>query len=182
MLWCFSNHSVGLFGKLQQVMQGEKETDLEFLKLQTKASPNSKTLQLLIFLYLFCRKHACSWKWNCVDWQTIVLCKTKKFVLVYHCLFLVFSSYVSSDEPTCLNVKILSRYLDAKLIVCHVSPSKDTEVKFEPISSCTCTNSLEIFLWYFSHTHTLSVCKWMFWREDSNQEWDFNQDLTASVF
>ncbi|KAK9222629.1 hypothetical protein WN944_011065 [Citrus x changshan-huyou] len=64
---------VGLFGKLQQVMQSEKETDLEFLKLQTKASPN--------------------------------------------------------NEPTCLNVKILSRYLDAKLIVCHVSPSKDTEVK-----------------------------------------------------
>ncbi|KAH9745162.1 kinetochore protein [Citrus sinensis] len=62
---------VGLFGKLQQVMQSEKETDLEFLKLQTKASPN--------------------------------------------------------NEPTCLNVKILSRYLDAKLIVCHVSPSKDTE-------------------------------------------------------
>lgn len=157
-------------------MQSEKETDLEFLKLQTKASPNSKTLQLLIFLFLFCRKHACSWKWNCGDSQTILLCKTKKFVLVYHCLFLVFSSYVSSDEPTCLNVKILSRYLDAKLIVCHVSPSKDTEVKFEPISSCTCTNSLEIFLWYFSHTHTLSVCKWMFWREDSNQ------DLTASVY
>ncbi|KAH9745167.1 kinetochore protein [Citrus sinensis] len=72
-------------------------------------------------------KHACSWKWNCGDSQTILLCKTKKFVLVYHCLFLVFSSYVSSDEPTCLNVKILSRYLDAKLIVCHVSPSKDTE-------------------------------------------------------
>ncbi|KAH9793608.1 kinetochore protein [Citrus sinensis] len=72
-------------------------------------------------------KHACSWKWNSGDSQTILLCKTKKFVLVYHCLFLVFSSYVSSDEPTCLNVKILSRYLDAKLIVCHVSPSKDTE-------------------------------------------------------
>lgn len=73
-------------------------------------------------------------------------CARQKSLCVYHCLFLVFSSYVSSDEPTCLNVKILSRYLDAKLIVCHVSPSKDTEVKFEPISSCTCTNSLEIFL------------------------------------
>lgn len=66
---------VGLFGKLQQVMQSEKETDLDFLELQTKASPNN----------------------------------------------------VSSDEPTCLNVKILSRYLDAKLIVCHVSSSKDIE-------------------------------------------------------
>lgn len=62
---------VGLFGKLQQVMQSEKETDVDFLKLQTRVSPN--------------------------------------------------------NEPTCLNVKILSRYLDAKLIVCHVSSSKDIE-------------------------------------------------------
>ncbi|XP_062018673.1 uncharacterized protein LOC133735281 isoform X2 [Rosa rugosa] len=55
----------GLFGKLQQVVQSEKETDIEFLKkIQGGASEN---------------------------------------------------------DPNCKDVKILSKYLDAKLTVCHCS-------------------------------------------------------------
>ncbi|PRQ26315.1 hypothetical protein RchiOBHm_Chr6g0293271 [Rosa chinensis] len=55
----------GLFGKLQQVVQSEKETDIEFLKkIQEGASEN---------------------------------------------------------DPNCMDVKILSKYLDAKLTVCHCS-------------------------------------------------------------
>ncbi|XP_007050843.2 PREDICTED: uncharacterized protein LOC18613511 isoform X1 [Theobroma cacao] len=58
--------STGLFGKLQQVMQREKETDTLFLKkLQNGAS--------------------------------------------------------LKNEPSCITVKIVSRYLDAKLTVCHCS-------------------------------------------------------------
>ncbi|KAM5563980.1 hypothetical protein ABKV19_018542 [Rosa sericea] len=56
----------GLFGKLQQVVQSEKETDIEFLKkIQEGAS--------------------------------------------------------ESNDPNCMDVKILSKYLDAKLTVCHCS-------------------------------------------------------------
>ncbi|XP_062018677.1 uncharacterized protein LOC133735281 isoform X5 [Rosa rugosa] len=56
----------GLFGKLQQVVQSEKETDIEFLKkIQGGAS--------------------------------------------------------ESNDPNCKDVKILSKYLDAKLTVCHCS-------------------------------------------------------------
>ncbi|KAJ0111051.1 hypothetical protein Patl1_01047 [Pistacia atlantica] len=65
---------VGLFGKLQQVMQSEKLKDMNFLNLQSRASPNN---------------------------------------------------------PSCMDVRILSRYLDAKLIVCRVSSVKDIEVIFE---------------------------------------------------
>lgn len=54
---------IGLFGQLQQVVQSEKESDMEFLKnIENGANQN---------------------------------------------------------EPSCIDVKILSRYLDAKLTVCH---------------------------------------------------------------
>ncbi|KAJ7977529.1 Kinetochore protein [Quillaja saponaria] len=55
----------GIFGKLQQVMQIEKERDLTFLKLQSVANTN--------------------------------------------------------NEPGCIDVNILARYLDAKLTVCYCS-------------------------------------------------------------
>ncbi|XWS36204.1 hypothetical protein CRYUN_Cryun20dG0065100 [Craigia yunnanensis] len=64
--------SIGLFGKLQQVMQREKETDTHFLKkLQNGAS--------------------------------------------------------LKNEPSCITVKIMSRYLDAKLMVCYCSFVKTIE-------------------------------------------------------
>ncbi|XP_050139336.1 uncharacterized protein LOC126615549 isoform X1 [Malus sylvestris] len=56
---------IGLFGQLQQVVQSDKESDMEFLKnIENRANQN---------------------------------------------------------EPSCIDVKILSRYLDAKLTVCHCS-------------------------------------------------------------
>ncbi|XVF32736.1 hypothetical protein REPUB_Repub17cG0108900 [Reevesia pubescens] len=71
--------SIGLFGKLQQVLQREKETDTHFLKnLQNGAS--------------------------------------------------------LKDEPSCMAVKILSRYLDAKLTVCYCSFVKTVEGFWQPES------------------------------------------------
>ncbi|KAM1169571.1 hypothetical protein TB2_030875 [Malus domestica] len=56
---------IGLFGQLQQVVQSDKESDMEFLNnIENRANQN---------------------------------------------------------EPSCIDVKILSRYLDAKLTVCHCS-------------------------------------------------------------
>ncbi|XP_021281336.1 uncharacterized protein LOC110414464 isoform X2 [Herrania umbratica] len=71
--------STGLFGKLQQVMQSEKETDTLFLKkLQDGAS--------------------------------------------------------LKNEPSCITVKIVSRYLDAKLTICHCSFVKIIEGFWQPES------------------------------------------------
>ncbi|EOX95000.1 Uncharacterized protein TCM_004584 isoform 1 [Theobroma cacao] len=71
--------STGLFGKLQQVMEREKETDTLFLKkLQNGAS--------------------------------------------------------LKNEPSCITVKIVSRYLDAKLTVCHCSFVKIIEGFWQPES------------------------------------------------
>ncbi|KAK2654338.1 hypothetical protein Ddye_014194 [Dipteronia dyeriana] len=72
---------IGLFGRLQQVMQSEKSIDMDFLKLQATAKPN--------------------------------------------------------NERSCINVKILSRYLDAKLTVCRCSSGRDTEVRFETKNKLT---------------------------------------------
>ncbi|OMO81860.1 hypothetical protein COLO4_23399 [Corchorus olitorius] len=69
--------SVGLFGKLQQVMQREKETDAHFLK---------KLLNGTSLKY----------------------------------------------EPSCITVKILSRYLDAKLTVCYCSFVQTIEGFWQP--------------------------------------------------
>ena len=42
----------GIFGKLQQVMQKEKESDMEFWrKLQAGASANSKTFAFTLFSF-----------------------------------------------------------------------------------------------------------------------------------
>ncbi|TYI68457.1 hypothetical protein E1A91_D08G090100v1 [Gossypium mustelinum] len=69
--------STGLFGKLQQVMQQEKETDTHFLmKLQNGAS--------------------------------------------------------FKNEPSCITVNIVSRYLDAKLTVCYCSFVKTIEGILQP--------------------------------------------------
>ncbi|KAA3471036.1 Kinetochore Spc25 [Gossypium australe] len=71
--------STGLFGKLQQVMQQEKETDMHFLmKLQNGAS--------------------------------------------------------FKNEPSCITVNIVSRYLDAKLTVCYCSFVKTIEGILQPES------------------------------------------------
>ncbi|KAK9282458.1 hypothetical protein L1049_005376 [Liquidambar formosana] len=78
---------IGLFGKLQQVMQNEKERDANFLKkLQTGSYS----------------------KW-----------------------------YKSYDEASFIDVKILSRYLDAKLTVCHCAPGKNKESSQWPESPQT---------------------------------------------
>ncbi|KAL5859071.1 hypothetical protein ACOSQ3_000364 [Xanthoceras sorbifolium] len=70
---------VGLFGRLQQIMQSEKSIDKDFLKLQLMVKPN--------------------------------------------------------NGPSCINVKILSIYLDAKLTVCRCSSGWDTE-KRETEGAC----------------------------------------------
>ncbi|CAJ1964735.1 unnamed protein product [Sphenostylis stenocarpa] len=81
--------SAGLFGKLQQMMLKEKETDMNFWqKLQAGARPDS--------------------------------------------------------QPGCIDVKIISRYHDGKLTVCHCSFGKYTEI-FEGLSEKSdgeklCTN------------------------------------------
>ncbi|KAK2649404.1 hypothetical protein Ddye_016893 [Dipteronia dyeriana] len=72
--------SIGLFGRLEQVLQSEKSIDMDFLKLQATAKPNSKAHKCTVFLFI--------------------------------------------------NVKILSRYLDAKLTVCRCSSGRDTELRF----------------------------------------------------
>ncbi|XP_031258827.1 uncharacterized protein LOC116116925 isoform X2 [Pistacia vera] len=78
---------VGLFGKLQQVMQSEKLKDMNFLNLQSRASPNN---------------------------------------------------------PSCMDVRILSRYLDAKLIVCRVSSVKDIEsIKWPEFNKTTVNDGRE---------------------------------------
>ncbi|CAK7348268.1 unnamed protein product [Dovyalis caffra] len=77
---------IGLSGKLQRVVQSEKERDTEFLKkLQIGASPNS--------------------------------------------------------EPCSIVVKILSRYFDAKLIVCHCTFGENIKGSKSPESSKTFVDS-----------------------------------------
>ncbi|OMO63787.1 hypothetical protein CCACVL1_22286 [Corchorus capsularis] len=78
---------VGLFGKLQQVMQREKETDAHFLKKLL----NGASLKFHSSLFPY-----------------------------------------SSDEPSCITVKILSRYLDAKLTVCYCSFVQTIEGVWQP--------------------------------------------------
>jgi hypothetical protein len=42
--------SIGLFGKLQQLMQSEKERDMDFLKkLQTGSNANGKACDLFFY-------------------------------------------------------------------------------------------------------------------------------------
>lgn len=48
--------SVGLFGKLQQVMQSEKFTDRVFWKLQNGASPDGKALSNPCCLFILFQK------------------------------------------------------------------------------------------------------------------------------
>jgi hypothetical protein len=53
--------SIGLFGKLQQLMQSEKERDMEFLrKLETGSNANGKACDL--FSITPSKKHVDSWK------------------------------------------------------------------------------------------------------------------------
>ncbi|XP_038709056.1 uncharacterized protein LOC120003958 isoform X1 [Tripterygium wilfordii] len=75
---------IGLFGKLQQVIQSEKDQDADFLKSQVECCLN--------------------------------------------------------NEPNCIDVKILSRYLDAKLIVCRCFLAKNIEGCQEQESSNAITN------------------------------------------
>ncbi|KAI9180598.1 hypothetical protein LWI28_006355 [Acer negundo] len=79
---------IGLFGRLQQVMQSEKSIDMDFSKLLATAKPN--------------------------------------------------------NAPSCINVKILSRYLDAKLTVCRCSSGRDTEDPQWPESFQTRVNRREM--------------------------------------
>ncbi|KAL5791486.1 hypothetical protein ACOSP7_000080 [Xanthoceras sorbifolium] len=78
---------IGLFGRLQQIMQSEKSIDEDFLKLQLMVKPN--------------------------------------------------------NGPSCINVKILSIYLDAKLTVCRCSSGRDTEDPQWPESFQTMVNRWE---------------------------------------
>ncbi|KAL5839246.1 hypothetical protein ACOSQ3_011954 [Xanthoceras sorbifolium] len=87
---------IGLFGRLQQIMQSEKSIDEDFLKLQLMVKPNNR--------------------------------------------------------PSCINVKILSIYLDAKLTVCRCSSGRDTEDPQWPESFQTVVN---YHVLYFS-CHLLS--------------------------
>lgn len=44
---------IGLFGQLQQVVQSEKESDMEFLKnIENGANQSNKALQLLYFYFI----------------------------------------------------------------------------------------------------------------------------------
>ncbi|KAH7578391.1 hypothetical protein JRO89_XS01G0375900 [Xanthoceras sorbifolium] len=85
---------IGLFGRLQQIMQSEKSIDKDFLKLQLMVKPN--------------------------------------------------------NGPSCITVKILSIYLDAKLTVCRCSSGRDTEVMSET------ENKLTFILFKTMLTHPLT--------------------------
>ncbi|KAL3647994.1 hypothetical protein CASFOL_008962 [Castilleja foliolosa] len=91
----------GMYGKLQQVMQSEKERDSDYLKsLSAEADFKGKP-----------------------DFElSVPFMDISAFADVTLHRFLFFPS---SDEKLCISVRILTRCLEAKLIVCSCTPVED---------------------------------------------------------
>lgn len=90
--------SIGLFGRLQQVMQNEKERDLDFRKkLQAEGLQLGKGH---VYIFFFCSymKFGFSWvaanSWACMHIQTTLEINMHKFTAFFHMYFYLSSTII----------------------------------------------------------------------------------------
>lgn len=138
-------------------MQSEKERDMDFLrKLETGSSANGKACDH--FSITSSKKHVDSWKLYAQTrdiniWQ-VCACDLP---IAWH--FLLFDT--SSDETSCIVVKILARYLDAKLTVCQCSFGQNMEVM------CKIDNKFNVDFFFVTKTCSSNYLATT-WVQDNN--------------